>query len=69
VGRIADVFSDGERCGKVVDVPASDVLTIEFAFGRRKVDLAKVRFVYWYGKPRTVAAFLAICAERGETVA
>ena len=61
VGRMVDVYLDGERCGKVKGVPASNTLSVQLAgwTKRQRVPLCRVRGVFWRGKIEPVETFLA----------
>lgn len=69
VGRNVECFWEGLRCGKVVGIPATDVLMVKFLapIGKRRVELAKVRGVFYYGKTRTVPEYFAALAKKEET--
>jgi len=65
IGRKVALFWNGYRTGTVVNAPKSDTVTVQLLapHGRRTVTLDQVKHVFWYGKARTVAEYLAIRAK------
>jgi len=62
VGRMVDCYWNGQRIGKVVRVPKTDYLSVQFLepHGRHTIELSQIRGVYWFKKLRTVPEFLAL---------
>jgi hypothetical protein len=62
IGRNVGLYWNGYRTGKVVGAPKADTLRIQLLppYGRRTVALDQVCQVFWYGKVRTVAEYLAL---------
>jgi len=68
IGKIVDVFYQGERCGKVIASTAKDTVTVRFkgSYGARRIELRDVRGVYWFKKLIPVATFLYDHAVKAE---
>lgn len=62
IGRRVEVFWHGQRTGQVVKVPATDTLVVQFhpAIGRHRVSISSLVGVYWRGRRRTLADYLAL---------